>query len=67
VDAPAEIKGHIVEVPQDDGPWGARGVGEHTMVPTAPAIANAVYDALGVRITSLPLTAEKVYLALQEK
>jgi len=37
------------------------------MVPTAPAIANAVYDALGVRITSLPLTAEKVYLALQEK
>jgi carbon-monoxide dehydrogenase large subunit len=67
VDAPAEIKGHIVEVPQDDGPWGARGVGEHTMVPTAPAIANAVHDALGVRITSLPLTAEKVYLALQEK
>jgi carbon-monoxide dehydrogenase large subunit len=67
VDAPAEIKGHIVEVPQDDGPWGARGVGEHTMVPTAPAIANAVYDALRVRITSLPLTAEKVYLALQEK
>jgi len=36
-------------------------------VPTAPAIANAVYDALGVRITILPLTAEKVYLALQEK
>lgn len=67
VDAPAEIEGQIVEVPQDDGPWGARGVGEHTMVPTAPAIANAVYDALDVRITSLPLTAEKVYLALQEK
>ncbi len=67
VDAPPEIEGHIVEVPQDDGPWGARGVGEHTMVPTAPAIANAVYDAVGVRIRSLPLTAEKVYMALQEK
>ncbi len=67
VDAPSEIEGHIVEVPQDDGPWGARGVGEHTMVPTAPAIANAVYDAVGVRIRSMPLTAEKVYMALQGK
>ncbi len=65
-DAPDEIVGYIVEVPQDDGPWGARGVGEHTMVPTAPALANAVYSAVGVRIRELPITAEKVYLALQK-
>jgi CO/xanthine dehydrogenase Mo-binding subunit len=65
-DAPQDIEAIIVEVPQEDGPWGARGIGEHAMIPTAPAIANAVYDALGIRITSLPLTAEKVYLALED-
>ncbi len=65
VDIPTEIIPIIVEVPQDDGPWGARGVGEHSMVQTAPAIANAVAAALGVRILDLPLTAEKVYFALQ--
>ena len=53
--------------PQADGPFGAKGIGEPTMVPTAPAIANALYDALGVRIRDLPLTAEKVLQALQEK
>lgn len=66
VDIPYEIIPIIVEVPQDDGPWGARGVGEHSMVPTAPAIANAVADALGVRILDLPLTAEKIFFALQD-
>jgi CO/xanthine dehydrogenase Mo-binding subunit len=67
VDTPKEIIPIIIEVPQDDGPWGARGIGEHSMVPTAPAIANAVADALGVRILDLPLTAEKVFFALQER
>jgi carbon-monoxide dehydrogenase large subunit len=67
VDAPEEIIPIIVEVPQDDGPWGARGIGEHSMVPTAPAIANALADAVGLRILDLPLTAEKVFFALQEK
>ncbi|MBN1286974.1 MAG: xanthine dehydrogenase family protein [Anaerolineae bacterium] len=67
VDMPLKIIPLIVEVPQDDGPWGARGVGEHSMVPTAPAIANAVAAALGVRILDMPLTAEKVFLALEEK
>jgi carbon-monoxide dehydrogenase large subunit len=66
-DVPPEIISMYVEVPQDDGPWGARGVGEHTMVPTAPAVANAVYDAVGLRFKSMPLTAEKIYLALQER
>ncbi len=65
VDIPEEIIPIIVEVPQDDGPWGARGIGEHPMVPTAPAIANALADALGVRILNLPLTPERIFLALQ--
>jgi carbon-monoxide dehydrogenase large subunit len=63
-DAPTEVHTIIVEVPQDDGPWGARGVGEHPMVPTIPAIANAIYDAIGVRPGSPPFSAEKVYLAM---
>ena len=67
VDMPGEIFPIIVEVPQDDGPWGARGIGEHPMIPTAPAIANAVCDAAGVRIFEMPLTAEKVFLAIQDQ
>ena len=65
-DIPEGIKTMIVEVPQDDGPWGARGVGEHSMVPTVPAIANAIYDAIGIRFEGPPFTAEKVYLAMLE-
>ncbi len=64
LDAPVEIIPIIVEVPQPDGPFGARGVGEHTMIPAAPMVANAVADATGLRITSMPITAEKVALAL---
>lgn len=67
VDAPLETENIIVEVPQDDGPFGARGIGEHPMIPTAPAIANAVYNAVGVRIDSLPITAEKVWRALHRQ
>ena len=66
-DIPKEIHGDIVETPLEDGPWGARGVGEHVMVQTAPAIANALYNAIGVRFNELPLSAEKIYLAMQEK
>lgn len=65
-DIPERITAMIVEVPQDDGPWGARGVGEHSMVPTVPAIANAIYDAIGVRFEGPPFTAEKVFLAMLE-
>jgi carbon-monoxide dehydrogenase large subunit len=63
-DVPGEIKTFIIEEPQDDGPWGARGIGEHSMVPTIPAIANAIYDAVGIRMEGPPFTAEKVYLAM---
>jgi carbon-monoxide dehydrogenase large subunit len=66
LDIPDEIIPIIVEVPQPDGPFGARGVGEHTMIPAAPMIANAVSDAVGVRITSMPITAEKVAMTLWE-
>ncbi len=65
-DIPKDLQAYIVEVPQDDGPWGARGIGEHSMVPTIPAIANAIYDAVGIRLEGPPFTAEKVYLAMQD-
>jgi xanthine dehydrogenase molybdenum-binding subunit len=57
----------IVETDEKDGPFGAKGIGEPGLVPTAPAIANAVYDAVGVRIKDLPITPEKVLAALKEK
>ncbi len=66
VDVPLELQSIIVEVPQADGPWGARGIGEHSMVPTVPAIANALYDAIGLRFDGPPFTSEKVYLARLE-
>lgn len=65
-DIPRSVQSIIVEVPQEDGPWGARGIGEHSMVPTIPAIANAIYDAIGVRFEGPPFTTEKVYLAMLE-
>ena len=65
-DLPRSIQSIIVEVPQDDGPWGARGIGEHSMVPTIPAIANALFDAIGLRFEGPPFTAEKIYLAMLE-
>ena len=49
---------------QPDGPFGARGIGEHTMIPAAAMIANAVDDAVGLRLKRLPITAEKVALEL---
>jgi carbon-monoxide dehydrogenase large subunit len=67
MDIPEEIVPIIIEVAQPDGPFGARGVGEHTMLPAAPMIANAVDDALGIRITSMPITAEKVAMAIIKK
>jgi len=60
-----EIVPIIVEDPYPNGPFGAKGVGEPGCVPTAAAVANAVYDAIGVRITKLPLNPERVWRALQ--
>ena len=57
----------IVETEDKDGPFGAKGIGEPGCVPSAPAIANAIYDAIGVRIRDLPITPEKILKALKEK
>jgi CO/xanthine dehydrogenase Mo-binding subunit len=55
----------LLEDPEPTGPYGAIGVGEPPTVATAPAIINAIYDAIGVRITSLPATPEKVLAGLK--
>ena len=55
----------LVESPHGIGPYQIKGIGESPLTPVAPAIANAIADAVGVRIRDLPLTAEKVYRALQ--
>ncbi|OFZ51728.1 MAG: dehydrogenase [Bdellovibrionales bacterium RIFOXYB1_FULL_37_110] len=60
LDVPDEIVPIIIENPQSDGPFGARGIGEHTMIPVAPMIGNAIEDALGIRMRHMPLTAEKI-------
>jgi carbon-monoxide dehydrogenase large subunit len=62
-----EVDPIYVENNDATGPFGAKGVGEPGLVPTAAAIANAVFDAVGVRITELPITPEKVLRALKQK
>jgi xanthine dehydrogenase molybdenum-binding subunit len=62
-----EIKAICIESVGTNGPFGAKGIGEPGLVPTAPAIANAVYDAIGVRFHELPITREKVLEALKER
>jgi CO/xanthine dehydrogenase Mo-binding subunit len=56
-----------VETEDPEGPYGAKGVGEAPLIPTAAAIANAVSNALGVEITELPVTPERVLKALSGK
>jgi len=63
-DVPYEIHPIIVENPEPTGPYGARGVGEPGLVGVAPAIANAVRNATGIRFRSLPLSPEKVLTAM---
>jgi 4-hydroxybenzoyl-CoA reductase subunit alpha len=65
LDSP-EVISIIVESNEPHGPFGAKEVGEGAIMPTIPAILNAVYDAVGVRIHELPLTPERVYKALKE-
>lgn len=62
-----EIVCDLIEDDDPRGPFGAKGIGEPALMPTAPAIANAIYNAVGVRIYSLPITPEKVFQAIKEK
>jgi CO/xanthine dehydrogenase Mo-binding subunit len=62
-----EIKVILVEEPVASGPYGAKGVGEPGMVNVAPSIANALYNAVGVRINQLPMAPEKILKALKTK
>ncbi|MDP6946641.1 MAG: molybdopterin-dependent oxidoreductase, partial [Myxococcota bacterium] len=63
MDIPIELR--FVETDEPTGPYGAKGIGEPGLVPTAPAIANAIWDATGVRIHDLPITPEKLLAALR--
>jgi len=65
-DMPSVIDPIAIEIAHKDGPFGAKGIGESALIPVAPAIANAIYDAVGVRIKDLPIKAEKIYLRLQQ-
>jgi CO/xanthine dehydrogenase Mo-binding subunit len=62
-----KIRPIIVEVPEPLGPFGARGIGEATTIPTAAAIANAVFNAIGVSVKELPMTPERILEGLKKK
>jgi len=64
---PTEIETHLVEDPDPNGPFGAKGVGEGASMPTAPAVVNAIQNAMGVRIKNIPATKDKVLSAIQDK
>ncbi|HEY0787977.1 MAG TPA: hypothetical protein VGE86_04985, partial [Thermoanaerobaculia bacterium] len=62
-----EIVTYLVEEPEPNGPFGAKEVGQGPLLPIMPAVANAVFDAVGVRIDEVPITPEKILRALREK
>lgn len=61
-----DVDNIIVEDPESTAPYGAKGIGEPVMIPIAPAILNAIYNAIGVRIKELPVTPEKLIKAIRE-
>jgi xanthine dehydrogenase molybdenum-binding subunit len=66
-DVPAQIKVVLLEEPEPLGPYGARGIAEIGLSPTAAAVLNAVYDAIGIRFQRIPLTPEMVLAALEQR
>ncbi len=67
IDNTPHIDSFIIETPEEGGPFGARGIGEQPMIGVAPAVANAVNDALGVDFNTFPLTPERVWRVINEK
>ncbi|MDY6826753.1 MAG: xanthine dehydrogenase family protein molybdopterin-binding subunit [Bacillota bacterium] len=67
IDNTPHIDSFIIETPEEGGPFGARGIGEQPMIGVAPAVANAVCDALGIDVDTFPLTPERVWRAINEK
>ena len=63
----ADVETTIVEKPEPEGPWGAKGIGEPSIIPTAGAVANAVSNAIGIQMNEIPLTPERVLNALNGK
>lgn len=63
-DLPDEIECILVETPQVDGPYGARGVGEHPMISVGPALGNAILGAVGAELTHMPIRSEDVWRAM---
>lgn len=61
-----ELEKIIIESPEETAPYGAKGIGEPVMIGVAPAILNAIYDAVGVRMTEIPVTPEKLLKAINE-
>jgi CO/xanthine dehydrogenase Mo-binding subunit len=66
LDLPMEMINEAVAAEQQNGPFGAKGVGESGTFGVSPAVANAIHDAVGVRLMTLPLNPEAVFMALQE-
>ncbi|MCL5958819.1 MAG: molybdopterin-dependent oxidoreductase, partial [Chloroflexi bacterium] len=66
-DAPDRITTEHIETDDPSGPFGAKESGEGTQISTLPAIANAIYDAIGVRMKELPITPERILKALEQK
>ncbi len=67
VDAPERQTIEFVETPGEIGPFGARGIGEHPLLGVAPAVVNAVADAIGVEFSKIPLTPERIKQALADR
>jgi CO/xanthine dehydrogenase Mo-binding subunit len=61
------VESMLIESPSPIGPYGAKGIGEQALIPAAPAILNALYDAAGIRIRKLPATPDKIRAAIREK
>jgi CO/xanthine dehydrogenase Mo-binding subunit len=62
-----DVKTYLIEDADPNGPFGAKEVGQGPLLPVMPAIANAVFDAVGVRVDEVPITPEKVLAALRAK